>query len=713
MDNDIKQILSYIDCSRCTYLEWATVGMILKKEGYSVTDWEDWSRTDSRYHPGECDRKWATFKGASFGNDVGIGTLVHWAKQNGYEPRPAGSKEFLSFDSIINIEEPPKYLDTHYISAEQINIPGSTWNPVKENIEYLEALFEPEEYVGFVTTANGKTPLGKGIYTMTAGQLIDKLRRTTDITNAYGSYNTESGAWIHINPLDGKGVTDANVTAFRFCLIESDEGDKTLDEQYAVFKASELPIAALTWSGGKSLHAVVRVDAKSMTEYQKKVNFIYETLSKNDIKVDQATRNPSRLTRFPGFTRGDDKQFLVATNIGAKTFEEWKDNIQRKVSDLPPIKKLSDVWYNPPPVNEPLIEGLLRRKHKMLISAASKAGKSFSLIELSICLAEGREWLGFQCHDGKVLHIDFELDESSLIQRIMEVCNRLGISEPPDNFNYWALKGKAKPLDKLVQDILRECKGQNYVAVVIDPIYKVMTGDENSATDMANFCNQFDILTTQLDVSVIFSHHHSKGAQSAKRAQDRASGSGVFARDPDALIDMTELDVDEDVFGKIRLKFTPKVPDKATGIQYEPGEEAVRRYREMKAFRLEFILREFRSPRPMNIWWDYPCHVEDEFGFLEDADLYDPSVKAIKTQQKNSEQLNEQIPKKIIEAIENIEILYPGEQVTYELIGDVIDRKLSTVKTWIKKAENDEEFASKFEVVRSDGGTQKTFIRRK
>ena len=221
MDNDIKQILSYINCSNCSYQEWTNVGMILKKEGYSCNDWEDWSRTDSRYHPGECERKWRTFNGASFGNDVGIGTLVHWAKQNGYDPRPAGSTEFLSFDSIINIEEPPKYLDTHYISAEQITVPGNSWNPVKENIEYLEALFEPEEYVGFVTTANGKTPIGKGIYTMTAGQLIDKLRRTTDITNAYGSYNTESGAWIHINPLDGKGVTDANVTAFRFCAFIS------------------------------------------------------------------------------------------------------------------------------------------------------------------------------------------------------------------------------------------------------------------------------------------------------------------------------------------------------------------------------------------------------------------------------------------------------------------------------------------------------------
>ena len=43
---------------------------------------------------------------------------------------------------------------------------------------------------------------------------------------------------------------------------------------------------------------------------------------------------------------------------------------------------------------------------------------------------------------------------------------------------------------------------------------------------------------------MIYCHHHSKGAQGDKKAQDRASGSGVFARDPDALLDMIELEVD-------------------------------------------------------------------------------------------------------------------------------------------------------------------------
>ena len=44
----------------------------------------------------------------------------------------------------------------------------------------------------------------------------------------------------------------------------------------------------------------------------------------------------------------------------------------------------------------------------------------------------------------------------------------------------------------------------------------------------------------------IYCHHHSKGDQSWKSSMDRASGSGVFARDVDALLDITELELPPD-----------------------------------------------------------------------------------------------------------------------------------------------------------------------
>ena len=37
-----------------------------------------------------------------------------------------------------------------------------------------------------------------------------------------------------------------------------------------------------------------------------------------------------------------------------------------------------------------------------------------------------------------------------------------------------------------------------------------------------------------------------------KRAMDRASGSGVFARDPDAQLDMIELELTDDIKNNVR-----------------------------------------------------------------------------------------------------------------------------------------------------------------
>ena len=82
-------------------------------------------------------------------------------------------------------------------------------------------------------------------------------------------------------------------------------------------------------------------------------------------------------------------------------------------------------------------------------------------------------------------------------------------------------------MDRLTPLLIRRARGREYAAVVIDPIYKLITGDENSAAQMAYFCGQFDRICAELGCSVIYSHHHSKGHQGGKKSMDRASGSGV------------------------------------------------------------------------------------------------------------------------------------------------------------------------------------------
>lgn len=148
----------------------------------------------------------------------------------------------------------------------------------------------------------------------------------------------------------------------------------------------------------------------------------------------------------------------------------------------------------------------------MLISGSSKAGKSFLLMELCIALAEGRPWLGFPCKKGRVLYVNLEIDPASCVNRFVKIYDALGYARDHiDDIIIWNLRGHAVPLDKLVPKLIRRVRDQRLDAIIIDPIYKVITGDENSASDMAAFCNQFDRICNETGCSTIYCHHHSNG----------------------------------------------------------------------------------------------------------------------------------------------------------------------------------------------------------
>ena len=431
----------------------------------------------------------------------------------------------------------------------------------------------------------------KGVYDRTAGELISSLKKhSDDIEATVGDWKPEVGGWIRFNPLDSEGVKNEKVTKFKFALVESDT--LPIVEQDAIFRKLELPIAALVHSGGKSLHAIVRVDAENYEEYRKRVEFLYDFLEKRGVAIDKQNRNPSRLSRMPGLTRNGNCQYLAATNIGRKSWTDWMDFVEGVTDELPTIVSLAEYRDNPPLLPEELIQGILRWGHKMIISGSSKAGKSFLLMELCVSIAEGTKWLGFSCRKGRVLYVNLEIDPASCINRFLKIYDALGLSlRNADSIAIWNLRGHAVPLDQLVPKLVCRVRDQHYDAIVIDPIYKVITGDENNASDMGRFCNHFDKICAETGCSTIYCHHHSKGAQGSKRAMDRASGSGVFARDPDAQLDMIQLELSDDIKNNVR-------DGHAT------------------AWRLESSLREFANIEPVNFWFEYPVHRIDAAGTL-------------------------------------------------------------------------------------------------
>ena len=81
---DLREVLQHINPAELSYDDWLAVGMGLKEEGYTAQDWEDWSRGDpARFHPGECGKKWESFRGN--GVPVTAGTIVKLARSFGWQ----------------------------------------------------------------------------------------------------------------------------------------------------------------------------------------------------------------------------------------------------------------------------------------------------------------------------------------------------------------------------------------------------------------------------------------------------------------------------------------------------------------------------------------------------------------------------------------------------------------------------------------------------
>ena len=653
-NDNLEELLQYIDPAGLSYQEWCGVGMALKDAGYPVSIWDAWSARDgARYHAGECAKKWHSFNGSD--TPVTAGTIVHMALENGYQPhREHGSGQALDWNDEINAD----YVVTSPEQTTALPIPEpENWNPAEQISRYLETLFEAGDNVGYVTECwqnrDGKYLPTAGCWDRTAGMLLADLQRYKgDFASVFGDTNPECGAWIRFNPLDGRGAKNENVTEFRYALVESDA--IPVEQQNGIMHDLKLPIAALVYSGGKSLHAIVRVDAGTYDEYRKRVEFLYSVCDKNGLKVDRQNRNPSRLSRMPGVIRNGRKQFLIETNTGFASWAEWKDYIESITDDLPDFESMADAWEHLPELAPPLIEGVLRQGHKMLIAGPSKAGKSYALIEMCIAIAEGRKWLDWQCAKGRVLYVNLELDRASCLHRFRDVYDSMKI--PPQNIgsiDIWNLRGVTEPMDKLAPKLIRRARQGHYIAVIIDPIYKVITGDENSADQMAHFCNQFDKVCTELGCAVIYCHHHSKGTQGGKRSMDRASGSGVFARDPDALLDMIELDLTDDIIKQQQNREACRIcehhlaqtapnalnnaaqddllnrnaavqlcRDNMTNEQYQALAAALKvsdsYIAQMTAWRIEGTLREFPKFPPKNIWFRYPMHETDLLGILKD-----------------------------------------------------------------------------------------------
>lgn len=294
--------------------------------------------------------------------------------------------------------------------------------------------------------------------------------------------------------------------------------------------------------------------------------------------------------------------------------EKWRHEVMTqlkeseiKFDDNYPQAELTSDYRKEDTVLPPmLIENLLFANQKMMVSGASKAGKSFLLIALALALSCGGKWLGLKCRRSKVLYVNLEIEKAFFMRRVTSIAEAMDL---PKDTGFLHLPFRGYGINSITQltDLLLKRHSKDEIdVVIIDPLYKVLWGDENSARDIGDFCKTLDRLSKGLDCAIIYAHHHSKCAQGGKYAMDRASGSGVFARDCDVLLDLIELNA----------------PDVGTTNR--------------TAWRVETLQRELPSLPVFNIWFEAPLHKVDEAGELAGSKIMSASMRNLGQSSKSN-----------------------------------------------------------------------------
>ena len=292
------------------------------------------------------------------------------------------------------------------VKFKKMDLPRGIENPVPK---LLGAAFEPGEKVRIVFGP-----------TISRGELVqgDNLNGFTEKVAA-----AEMGAWICINPLS-KGIKDEHVTAFRHCLVEFDEGD--VADQYKKIISTNLPITAIIYSGAKSVHAWVRVDARDREQYDERVAKVYEEFP----GLDSGNKNPGRLSRLPGALRDGRRQRLLKLHHGADSWESYQETVKCKsIGQTLSFNQLLDFNSDADP-NTVLGDRWLCRGHFGMIVGASGLGKSSLIMQASILWGLGREAFGVApARPLKIVLVQAENDMGDLSEEVRGIVQRLGLNE--------------------------------------------------------------------------------------------------------------------------------------------------------------------------------------------------------------------------------------------------------------------------------------------
>jgi RecA-family ATPase len=395
--------------------------------------------------------------------------------------------------------------------GEPVSIDPPRLSGLAATKQFLTTAFSPDEWVCVCLDGHHDAEHDKWI-PASHGTFLP-VSKWLDLLDSPSYFKKEAGVWVRINPTLPDVITgsDKNVSAYRHVLVEFDNRSK--DEQLDIITRCQLPVTAVIDSGGKSLHAWVRVDAIDQREYDERRNGIYDYLS--DVGIDPKNKNPSRFSRLPGAMRGKVEQSLVALNIGQPTWQQWCD--WRDQAELEEPTKPSDLlnFDAEHDENNRLGNRWLCKGGSLVIVGQSGVGKSSFAMQFALTLALGRPFFGIQpVRPLRIAIVQAENDRGDMAEAFQGVVTGMGFSKPDmtmldENVRFYdeTVKTGSEFL-KLARSIIAKHRADLLIA---DPLLSYAGDDISEQSFMSSFLrNNLNPILRETGACWVWLHHMPK-----------------------------------------------------------------------------------------------------------------------------------------------------------------------------------------------------------
>ena len=373
---------------------------------------------------------------------------------------------------------------------------------------FMQAAFAPTEVVCICDAVEEGRPVSAGSFIT----IEEWIARFDDPASRILSQERE-GIFVRINPFKPNlySGSDNDISAYRHVLVEFD--DKPKPEQEKLFRDSGLPITVLIDSGGKSIHAWVRVDAPSRKEWDARRDLIYSLIP----GVDAKNKNPSRYSRLPGAWRSPtSQQKLLATNIGSASWEDYLTSRETD-DDQSTVVSIKDL-INFDPDNDPdnlIGKRWLTRGSSMIISGGTGIGKSSLMMQIVIRWCLGLDFFGIKpVKPLKIGVVQAENDKGDLAEAFRGVVKGLNMSVSDIAILQENLHFRTEAVrtgDQFLAYARRFIHKSKLDVIVADPLFSYFGGDLSDQGEVSVFLrNKLQPILHETKVAWIWMHHVAK-----------------------------------------------------------------------------------------------------------------------------------------------------------------------------------------------------------